>query len=184
MILNMESTSSHLKNKSNNNSASSEMRGNIIPNSVTAIISQSEVSMKTLTEQTHNTGTISRENFSHADEQNTPSSAMPTTQSQTTIIPETYSTTITGEGSHMEANAGMTATTTDSNTGTNIILTASMSTSSLVNSTTTTITIAKPNKHNTSSISLVKNQQGPKQKFIQTGEDEDIREKPQRQPGK
>ncbi|KAB5539617.1 hypothetical protein PHYPO_G00091110 [Pangasianodon hypophthalmus] len=199
MTMNMESTSSHIKMKSN--SASLEMTENIIPSTVAAIISQSEVTMKTLTEQTHNTGTISRQNFSQANEQNTLSNATssPTTQSQAATIPETYSNPITDVRSYMKTNAGMTATTTESgNTGTIVILstshvtegesdsstTASVSTNRLVNSTTTTITTGKPDKHNTDSISLVKKQQDPKRKIIKTVEDEDVEEKPQRQPGR
>ncbi|XP_034169614.1 olfactomedin-like 2Ba isoform X2 [Pangasianodon hypophthalmus] len=198
MMMNMESTSSHIKMKSN--SASLEMTENIIPSTVAAVISQSEVTMKTLTEQTHNTGTISRQNFSQANEQNTLSNATssPTTQSQAATIPETYSNPITDVRSYMKTNAGMTATTTESgNTGTIVILstshvtegesdsstTASVSTNRLVNSTTTTITTGKPDKHNTDSISLVKKQQDPKRKIIKTVEDEDVEEKPQRQPG-
>lgn len=198
MMLNIESTSSHLMKS---NSASSEMTGNIIPNTTAAIISQSEVSMKTLNQQTHNIGTISSETFSQATEQNTRSSATPSpsTQSQTSIIPETYSTTVTDEGSHMKTSAGTTATTTDSgNTEKTIILTtshvneseidssttASATTNRLVNSTTTTIINAKHNKHNTHSISLFRKQKDLKQKIIKTLEAQDVEEKPKRQPGK
>ncbi|XP_053469744.1 olfactomedin-like 2Ba isoform X2 [Ictalurus furcatus] len=197
MMLNIESTSSHLMKS---NSASSEMTGNIIPNTTAAIISQSEVSMKTLNQQTHNIGTISSETFSQATEQNTRSSATPSpsTQSQTSIIPETYSTTVTDEGSHMKTSAGTTATTTDSgNTEKTIILTtshvneseidssttASATTNRLVNSTTTTIINAKHNKHNTHSISLFRKQKDLKQKIIKTLEAQDVEEKPKRQPG-
>lgn len=195
MMLNMESTSSHIKMTSN--SASSEIRGNIVPSTVAAISSQSEVTMKTLTEQTHNTEISSRENFSQANEQNTLSSATPppTTRSQATIIPEAYSTTIADEGSDIKTTAGITAITTDSgNTGTNASLTAlhvnegendSITTASMtsLSSITTTMTNIK-HKHNTRSNSLVKKQQGPKQKINITMAEEAIEEKPQRQPGK
>lgn len=196
---NMISTSSHVKMKSN--SATSETRDNLIPSTVDALLSQSEVTMKTLTEQTPNTGTISSENFTQADEQTTLSSTTPSpsTQSQTIIIPEAYSTTVTDEGIHMKTDPGMTATTTDSgNTGSNVILTAShvkegesdssttasMTTDRLVSSTTTTITTGKPDKRNTHSISLVKRQQGQKQKFIRPMKDQDLQGNPQRQSGK
>lgn len=191
MMLNMESTSSYLK------SASSEIRGNIEPNTVAAIISQSEVSMKTLTEQTHNAKTISKGNFSQTNEPFTLLSLTPSpsTQSQTTIIPETYSITIIDEEGHMKTNAGTTATTTDSgNTGTNSILTIlhvnegeddSSTTASMTTdrqySTTTTVTTGKPNEH---SISLDEELQSPKRQIFRTVADEAVEEKPQRQPGK
>lgn len=193
MMLNMESISTNLNMKSN--LASSEMTRNIIPNTVATVISQSEVTMKTLTDQTHNTETISRENFSQANEQTPLSSATPSPMTQTTIIPETYSTTITDEGKYMKTNTATTTTTTDSgNTGTTIILstshvtegendsstTASMTTNGLASSTTTTVTTGKLKTRNRHSISLVKKQQDPKRKIIV----EDKEEKPQRQPGK
>ncbi|XP_058234717.1 olfactomedin-like 2Ba isoform X2 [Hemibagrus wyckioides] len=195
-VMNMESTSSIIKMKSN--SASSEMTGTTIPSTVAGVISQSEVTTKTLTEQTHNTGTISMEDFSQVNKQNTLSSVTPSpnTQSQTTIIPDSYSTTITDDGSLMETSVGMTATTTDFNTGATTILTTSNVTEGegdsstttsmaikLVNSTTTTISSGKADKHNTHSIRLARKQQDPKQKFIKTVENEDIEKKPQKQPG-
>lgn len=195
MMLNMESNSTHLNMKSN--LASSEITRNIIPNTVAAVISQSEATMKTLTGQTHNTETISRENVSQANYQTPLSSATPSpmTQIQTTLIPETYSTTITDEGKYMKTSAGTTATNTDSgNTGTTIILTtshvtegesdssttASVTTNGLASSTTTTVTTGKLNKRNTHRISLAKKLQEPKRKTTV----EDKEEKPQKQPGK
>ncbi|KAK3542587.1 hypothetical protein QTP86_031291 [Hemibagrus guttatus] len=196
-VMNMESTSSIIKMKSN--SASSEMTGTIIPSTVAGVISQSEVTTKTLTEQTHNTGTISREDFSWVNKQNTLSSVTPspTTQSQTTIIPESYSTIITDDASLMKTSVGMTATTTDSgNTGATTILTTSNVTEGeidsstttsmaikLVNSTTTTISSSKADKHNTHSNRLVKKQQYPKRKIFKTVENEDVEKKPQKQSG-
>lgn len=195
-VMNMESTSSIIKMS---NSESSEMTGTTIPSTVAGVISQSEVTTKTLTEQTHNTGTISREDFSQVNKQNTPSTVTPSpiTQSQTIIIPDSYSTTTTDDGSLMETSVGMTATTTDSNTGATTILTTSNVTESegdsstttsmaikLVNSTTTTISSGKADKPNTHSIRLAKKQQDLKRKIIKTVENEDIEKKPQKQPGK
>lgn len=198
-MLNMGSTSSIIK--MNSNSASSEITKNIMPSTAYVVISQSEFTMKTLTEKSHNTGTISKENFSHVNNQNTHSSMKPspTTQSQTPIIPESYFTTITDDVSHTKTGFGMTATTPDSgNTGATIILitsnvtegeldsstTTSMALNRPVHSTTTSINSGKSNKHNTHSIRLFKKQQDPKQKIIKTVENEDVEKNHQRQPGK
>ncbi|XP_027010051.2 olfactomedin-like 2Ba isoform X1 [Tachysurus fulvidraco] len=195
-MLNMESTSRIL----NSNSASSEMTKTIMPSTADVVISQSEFTTETVTEKSHNTGTISKENFSHVNNQNTHSSTKPspTTQSHTPIIPESYFTTITDDVSHMKTSFGMTATTPVSgNTGATIILTTSnvtegeldsstttsMALNRPVNSTITSINSGKSNKHNTHSIRLFKKQQDPKQKSIKAVENEDVEKNQQRQPG-
>ncbi|KAF5890766.1 olfactomedin-like protein 2B, partial [Clarias magur] len=197
MMLNMKLTSSNINMKSN--SASTEMT-RAIASTPAAVISQLGNTVKTFTEQIHNIGTISRDGFSLAKEQNTLSSATPApvTLSPTTINPETYSTRITDEGSHLKTSAGTIVTTaisgkeettesilstsrvtegeTDSST------TASMTTNRLVNNTTSSVNLGKTDKH-TPSISLIKKQQDPKQKTIKTMADEHVMPKPQRQPG-
>lgn len=198
-ILNMELTSSLIKMKSN--SASSEMTRNILPSTVPAVNSQPEVTMTTLTGQSHYTGPISRENISQVNKQNTLSSVTPLPRTKNTtqviIVPEINSTTITDEGSHMKTNAGMTATTTDSgNTEETITLTtpnvtegksnstttASMGRNRLVYSTTTTITTSRHDKPNPHSIRLPA-KQNPKRKIFKTVGNEGVKQKPQRQPG-
>lgn len=187
MMLSTESASSHLKIKSN--SASSETRGNNIASTVAAIISQSEVSKETLTEQS-NTGTFSRENFSQDNEQTTRETSSLITPSQRAVTPESSSTTI-----RMKTGAEMSAASTDS--GTNIIQTASggnedeidpsttvpMTTNTLVNKATAAAAVTgKRRKH--SSTGFIRKQQGSKQTSSRNGKDEDVQEKPQRQPGK
>ncbi|KAI5090358.1 olfactomedin-like 2Ba isoform X3 [Silurus meridionalis] len=186
IMLNVES--SHKKTESN--SASPEVPGNIIASTVAASINQSEVTMKALYEQTHNTETISMKNSSQAMEQNTLSSATlsPTTYSQTAPIPETYSTT---DEQLMKSNAGMTVTTTNFGyTGTpmntsHVIegesdsrTTGLMSTERPVTSTTgKPVKPAKPGKHKKHNMHFVQKQQDSKRKIITLVNDEAVMKK-------
>ncbi|KAI5627601.1 olfactomedin-like 2Ba isoform X1 [Silurus asotus] len=186
IMLNVQS--SHKKTESN--SASPEVPGNIIASTVAASISQSEVTMKALFEQTHNTETISMKNSSQAMEQNTLSSATPspTTYSQTAPIPENYFTT---DEQHMKSNAGTTATTTNSGytvtpMNTSHVIegesdsrtTGLMSTERPVTSTTgKPVKSGKPGKHKKHNNNFVQKQQDSKRKIFTLVNDEAVMKK-------